>query len=240
MCYRTADAITLYDQIVASLREDGQIGLVFEPTPDSLTVQHAVGLSAGGAYRRALRRVQDSELDAGFVSGRRHGATQRVNLPHQMAFANTADRRITAHRPQRVHIVGQQQRPAADTSRRESSLGTGVAAADNDDIEARGIEHEGVTGNVQYPAGVLSWEQQSWRGNKYCGEAAILRELAERQQFIRDCATSRHDICREAVGVRQRSCQNQDWKTGPYPPWPLAVNPLINTFSALIFPTSAC
>ena len=137
----TGDALAFNDQIVAGFGKDGQIGLIFQSTADRLLVQHAVGLGAGGAYRRAFRGIQDAELDAGFVGGRRHRTTQRIDLAYQMALADAADRRIAAHRPERVEVVRQQQRVRTRPRRGKRSFGAGVAAADDDDIETGGIEH---------------------------------------------------------------------------------------------------
>ena len=54
----TGDALLAADsldqQVIASLLEQREIGLVFEPGADRLFVQHAVGLGAGGAHRRAF------------------------------------------------------------------------------------------------------------------------------------------------------------------------------------------
>jgi len=80
--HRAADLVTLDDQVVAGLGKNRQIGLVFQSTADRLFVQHAVGLRAGGAHRRAFRGVEDAELDAGFVGGGGHRAAQRIDLAH--------------------------------------------------------------------------------------------------------------------------------------------------------------
>ncbi len=140
---RTADLVAFDDQVVAGFSEDGQIGLVFQAPTDGLFVQHAVGLGAGGAYGRALRGIEDAELDAGFVGGGGHGATQRIDLADQMALADAADRRVAAHRPERVEIVRQQQRARTRPCRGQRSFGAGMTAADDDDIETGGIEHLG-------------------------------------------------------------------------------------------------
>ncbi len=145
-----ADLVAFDDQVVAGLREDGQIGLIFQSRTDGLLVQHAVGLGAGGAHRRTLRGIEDAELDAGLVGGRCHGAAQRIHLAYQMALADAADRRVAAHRPEGVEVVGQQQRVRPCPRCGERGLGAGVAAADDDDIETGGIEHRNRHAAVQY------------------------------------------------------------------------------------------
>jgi hypothetical protein len=88
-----------------------------------------------------FRGVEDAELDAGLVGGRRHRAAQRIDLLDQMPLADAADRRIAAHRPQRVEVVRQQQRIRTHARRGERSFGAGMAAADDDHIETGGIKH---------------------------------------------------------------------------------------------------
>ncbi len=136
--HRAAHLVAFDDQVVAGFGEDCQIGLIFQSTADRLLVQHAIGLGARGAHGRTLRGVEDAELDAGFVGRRRHRPAQRIDLAHQMALADAADRRVAAHRPERVEVVRQQQRVRPRPRCGERSFGAGVAAADDDDIETGG------------------------------------------------------------------------------------------------------
>jgi hypothetical protein len=59
-----------------------------------------------------------------------------------MALAEAADRRIARHRTDRREAVGDKRRPRAEPRRRSRRLGSGVAAADHDDIES--FAHESV------------------------------------------------------------------------------------------------
>ena len=59
-------------------------------------IELAVGLGARALHRRALAAVEDAELDAGGVGGAAHQPVERVDLAHQMALAEPADRRIAA------------------------------------------------------------------------------------------------------------------------------------------------
>lgn len=74
------------------------------------------------------------KLDAGVVGGQRHDAAERVNLAHQMAFPQPANRRIATHLPDGLDVVRQRQRPGASPRRRQRRLGAGVTAADDDGI----------------------------------------------------------------------------------------------------------
>ena len=117
------------------------IGLIFESTADGLLVKHAVGLGARRSHGRPFRGIEDAELDAGLIGGRRHRTAQRIDIAHQMALADTADRRVAAHRPECVEVVRQQQRVRTRPRRGKRSFGAGVTAADDDDIETGGVKH---------------------------------------------------------------------------------------------------
>ena len=93
-------------------------------------------------YRRSLRSIQDSKVNACFVSRRRHGSTKRVDFLDEMALSNPADRGVAAHLPERLEAVGQQQRRRAHACGRERGLGTGMTAADDDDIESFREQHD--------------------------------------------------------------------------------------------------
>jgi hypothetical protein len=98
-------------QIVTGLREDRQLRLILQATTDRLPVEHAIGLRARRAHRRALARIENPELDARLIGGLGHRPAQGVDFLDQMPFADAADRRIAAHRTQRFEVVRQQQRP---------------------------------------------------------------------------------------------------------------------------------
>ena len=111
------------------------MGLVFELPAYRLLVKLAVGLGAGSAHRRTLAGIERTKLDPGDIGRTRHRAAKRIDLAHQVAFADTADRRIAAHRSERLDALRQQQRQRTHARSRERSLGAGMAATDDDDIE---------------------------------------------------------------------------------------------------------
>ncbi len=133
--------VALYHQVVHGLLEQLQVGLVLQPPADCGLVQNAVGLGPGGTHCRALAGVEDAELDATFVRGDGHGATERIDLLDQMALADAPDRGVAAHLPQGLDVVRKQQCLAAHACRRQGGLGAGVAATDHDDVELFGIKH---------------------------------------------------------------------------------------------------
>ena len=93
------------DQIVDSLLENTEIGLVFENRANRGFVQHAIGLRTRGAHRRALAGVEHAKLNAAAIGRGRHGAAERIDFFDQMAFADAADGRIARHLAQRFDVV---------------------------------------------------------------------------------------------------------------------------------------
>src|SRR5690606_28801235 len=96
----TGGAVALEQDVIDRLLEQPEIGLILQTSADGRLVQHAVGLRTRGPYRRSFAGIEDAELDTAFVRGRRHGATQRVDLLDQMSLADATDGWITGHLPQ--------------------------------------------------------------------------------------------------------------------------------------------
>ena len=118
-----------------------RFALRVEQLADRAPVERAVGLCAGRADGRSLARVQRAEMDAGAVDRARHCAAERVDFLREVTLADAADRRVAAHLPERLEILGEQQRARAEPGGRERRFGAGVAAADHDAIVACRIIH---------------------------------------------------------------------------------------------------
>jgi len=98
-------------------------------------VELAVGLGARPAHRRPLAAVEHAELDAAAIGHAAHQAVQGVDLAHQMAFAESSDRRIARHRADGREPVGQERGAGAHACRGGRGFAARVAAADHDDVE---------------------------------------------------------------------------------------------------------
>ena len=83
------DQQTLYTRLA-----NRQVGRDLEHSLHPRAVGGLVGLGAARAHGRSLARVEEAELDSGFIDGERHLAAERVDLAYQVAFADPADRRI--------------------------------------------------------------------------------------------------------------------------------------------------
>ncbi len=101
-----------------------------------LAIELAVGLGPRPAHRRAFGAVEDAELDAGQIGGARDDAVERVDLAHQMALGEAADRRVARHLADRAMAVRREQRRGAEARRSRGRLAAGMAAADHDHVVA--------------------------------------------------------------------------------------------------------
>ena len=79
--------------------------------------------------------IQQLELNAGRVDRAPHEAAERIDLAHEMPLGRAADRRIARHERHGVRRERAESHATPDTRRRPRRLDTGVAGADDDDIE---------------------------------------------------------------------------------------------------------
>jgi hypothetical protein len=73
-------------------------------------------------------------MDPGGIRRASHQSIQGVNLAHQMALTDPANRRVAGHLPNRPNPMGQQQRARANPSGCRGRLASRMTAADNNDI----------------------------------------------------------------------------------------------------------
>ena len=127
------------DQIVRFAFDHGEIRGRADRALHRGRVKLAVGLGTGPTHRRPLAAIEHAELDAAFVRDAAHQAVECVDLAHQMALAEPADRRIAGHRPDGGESVRQQRSPRTHARSRSRGLAARVASADDDDSE---VAHE--------------------------------------------------------------------------------------------------
>ena len=108
-----------------------------------LLIAPPVGLRPEGVDGRPLAPVQQAILDAGLIRRPGHFAAQRVQFPHQMALACTADGRVAGHIAHRVQIDGEAQRLQSQPRPGQRRLDAGMAGPDHGNIiSSRFISHE--------------------------------------------------------------------------------------------------
>jgi hypothetical protein len=74
-------------------------------------------------------------MNSGSVDRTSHDAVKRIDLPNQVPFAQPPDRRIAGHHTDRVEPMRNQRDPRSEPRGSRCSLGSGMTAADNDNIE---------------------------------------------------------------------------------------------------------
>ena len=126
----------LDDEIVHLGFDHGQIRGLADRLLHRRRIKLAVGLGARAAHRRSLAAIEHPELDAAGIGDAAHEAVERIDLAHQMALAEPADGRIARHRADGREAMGDQRRPRAHAGGRGRRLTAGVAATDNDHVEA--------------------------------------------------------------------------------------------------------
>ena len=161
---------------------------VFQPAADGCRVQNPIGLRARSTHGGPLARIEDAELNARFIRGQSHCATQGIDFLDQVPLADPADRRVAAHLAQRFDVVRQQQRGAPHPRRRQRGLSAGMTAADDDDVEFLGMEHRAA------PAARRAYRQVE--------RARILGVRQRRRRHLPDCVQTRPPV----VGTERRSC----------------------------------
>jgi hypothetical protein len=73
-------------------------------------------------------------MNASAIDRPRHRATESIYFLSEMSFADTTNRGVATHLPERVQILGREQRRRARARGRQRSLGAGVAATDDNAV----------------------------------------------------------------------------------------------------------
>ena len=114
---------------------DRQVWLSRNYSLHGLAIQLAICLRARAANSRALGAVQQPELNSSPVNHSAHQTIQRIDLPHQMAFAKPADGWIARHFANCFSAVSEKRGACAEAGSRCSSFGAGMAATNDNDIK---------------------------------------------------------------------------------------------------------
>jgi hypothetical protein len=128
------DAVAVNNKVFDSAFDNVEVRLGQQRVPDSVAVQLAIRLGACRTNRRAFRRIQRPKLDTCLIDGARHNPAQRVYFPGQVALADAAYGRVTAHLSERRDLVRHQERAHARPCGSQRGFRTGVAAANHNDV----------------------------------------------------------------------------------------------------------
>jgi hypothetical protein len=80
-------------------------------------------------------------LDAGPIDRSCHAAAQGIDLADEVSLTDTAEGGVATHLTQGLDALREQQGATTDPGCGERGLGSGMAAADDDDIERVGVSH---------------------------------------------------------------------------------------------------
>ena len=116
-----------------------EVGLVFNQPLHAELVSLLVALRTRRLHRRPFAGVEHAKLDAGGVGVQAHDPTQSVDLAHDVALGQAADRRIAGHLGDGVEVLRQNGGLAAEPGRRQGRLHPGMAGAADDDIVVLGV-----------------------------------------------------------------------------------------------------
>jgi hypothetical protein len=114
-------------------------------------VKSAIALRTRSPDRWTLAPVQHPELQHRQICRTAHDSTQRIDLPHDGAFGDTADCRVARHLADCLERARDEADPRTKAGCRDSSLGSRVPGSDYQDIEAclRSRVAHGHTFNLQ-------------------------------------------------------------------------------------------
>ena len=86
--------------------DDGQVRRLGDESLHGAPIELTVRLGARPLNGGTLAAVENAELNARRIGGARHHAVERVDLAHQMALAQAADRGIAGHFADRRKTMG--------------------------------------------------------------------------------------------------------------------------------------
>ncbi len=93
-----------------------------------------VALCSRRSHARAFAGIQHAKLNAGRVGVEPHHAAERVDLADHLALGLATDRRVARHLADRVEVLRQHERRAAEARCGTGGLDASVAGADDDHV----------------------------------------------------------------------------------------------------------
>jgi hypothetical protein len=129
------DKASIHDESACGTLDNLKPGLAANRTLHRLPIELPVGLGARAADGRALGAVQQTELDARLIGNAAHQSVERVDLPHKVAFAESADSGIARHFADGTKFMSNENGSGAGARRRTCGFNTRMPAAHNDDIK---------------------------------------------------------------------------------------------------------
>ena len=122
------------DEALDHFLAEGEVVLLLDLQLHVELIGLLIRLSPRTVHCRTLAEVQHAKLNAGFVDRPTHLAAEGVDFADDLAFGDAADRRVTAHRPDRITAHCEQDGSSSHPRSGESSFDTSVAGTDDGDV----------------------------------------------------------------------------------------------------------
>jgi hypothetical protein len=97
--------------------------------------QHTIGLHSRAPHSAAFGPVEHPVMDCACIRRTAQQTVERIDLAHQMALAQSTDRRVAAHRANRIEIKADKSGVRAHPRRGTSGLNPGVSTAHYDNFK---------------------------------------------------------------------------------------------------------
>src|SRR5215813_3638089 len=128
--FDASDSLVAHNQIYNDSLAKAQIGRGLEGSTHFSAVQRAVSLRPRSPNGRASGSIQESKLDSGAINDTTHDSAERINLAHQMAFADPPDCRIAGHLSYQIEVKCHQRGVRSEPRGGSSGFAAGMTAAD--------------------------------------------------------------------------------------------------------------
>jgi hypothetical protein len=132
--YDSGNAAIFHDKIASGVLANGEIGDSLKRGLHGPPIKLPVGLRPRAAHGWTLAPVEQPKLDPCIIGNPPHQPIERIDLAHQMTFAQAPDGGIAGHFPDRVLAMRKQQRPRAGAGGSRSRFAACMAAPDHDDV----------------------------------------------------------------------------------------------------------
>jgi hypothetical protein len=110
-----------------------------------------IALNARGLNADSFRAVEHAKLNSRCICVHTHESAKRVNFPDELSFTQPSNGWVARHLSDRIKVLCQQERRAADSGRRRGRFDTGVSCADHNHIKGF-VVHSDAQVSEEFPA----------------------------------------------------------------------------------------
>jgi len=148
--FNTLDAAFRKQQASNQTLAKAEVWGSFKGAPHLDAIKGTIRLCSRGAHRRATGSIQQAKLNSGSIDYSSHDPTERIYLANQMTLADSANRGIAGHLPDKIEVKSKQRRVGSKPGRRRSGFAAGVAGAYDYHIEMLVEDHKDLFKSIEY------------------------------------------------------------------------------------------